>query len=105
MQLTRERFPWLALGIGLVLAAVLIRSGAADPDGGYGLPLLTLLLMAEFGFLVTAIGAFLGLRSLQRHGLALAPGLVALGCAALALGFLILGLSLWPGLSEGLSRP
>ena len=103
MQMTKEGFPWLALGIGLVLAAALLRSGAADPGGGYGLPLLTLLLMAEFGFLVTAVGAFLGLRTLQRRGLSLGYGLAALGCAVLALAFLLLGLSLWPGLSGGLS--
>jgi hypothetical protein len=105
MQMTKEGFPWLALGIGLVLAAVLIRSGAADPADGYGLPLLTLLLMAEFGFLVTAVGAFLGVRTMQRRGRSPAHLLATLGCAALALGFLMLGFSLWPGLSEGLSRP
>ena len=103
--MTKDRFPGIALGLGLILAVVLAWSGALGPEQPHALPLLTLLLISEFGFLVTAVGAGLGARALMRGGFVLGQGLVVLGCAALAAGFLIVGVGLWPGLSQGLSPP
>lgn len=90
-------FPWLALGTGLLIFIVLVQSGAIDPDAEPALPLLTLLILVEFGFLVTAIGAGVGLRTLFRQGFSVATLGVVLGCSALAVGFLWLGVMLWPG--------
>jgi len=90
-------FPWLALGLGLTLAAILIVPGAIDPASQPALPLLTRLIMAEFGFFVTAIGAVQAIRM----GLAQRFGFVSLmviaGCSFLSIGFMWLGISLWPG--------
>jgi hypothetical protein len=63
-------FPWLALGLGLLVAVGLLSSGALSPDGNYSLPLLTMLIVNEFGFFVTAIGAGVGINRLLKfvHG-------------------------------------
>jgi hypothetical protein len=95
--MTRERFPWVALGVGLILAAVLVQSGATEPATENALPLLTLLLISELGFLVTAAGALAGTLAAVREGIVPSRALAALGCAVLAVAFLIVGIGLWPG--------
>ncbi len=97
----RLSFPWLALGLGLVIAMVLVFAGAAGPEEGHSLPLLTLLIVAEFGFFLNAIGAGLAIRQLMQQGLN--PGVIlsASGCVVLAAGFAWLGLQLWPGSLPG----
>jgi len=92
-------FPWLALGLGLVIAVLLGLSGAVDPAASPALPLLLLLLLNEFGFVLTAIGAGLALRDATRDGFSPTLLMLIAGCAALAAGFLWLGLKLWPGLT------
>jgi hypothetical protein len=90
-------FAWLALGIGLLSAMVLLGSGATRSDGEYALPLLTLLIVSEFAFIVTAIGAVTGVRTLI--GQRFQPGVLfaVAGCSALAVGFLWLIIRIWPG--------
>ncbi|MFQ5644845.1 MAG: hypothetical protein ACE5FQ_14275 [Thiogranum sp.] len=90
-------FPWLALGLGLIIALVMLVSGAVDPATQPALPLLTLLIMSEFAFFVTAIGACQAIRAGFVQGFG--PGLIMVtaGCLLLACGFLWLGISLWPG--------
>ncbi|HHH42607.1 MAG TPA: hypothetical protein ENK49_00570 [Gammaproteobacteria bacterium] len=90
-------FPWLALGLGLLVALVLAVSGAADPSGESALPLLTRLIMSEFAFFVTAIGAVQAIRAGLAQGFGPGVLLVAAGCGLLAVGFLWLGIVLWPG--------
>ena len=91
-------FPGLALGIGVMVAAGLLQSGVLAPGGDYALPLLTLLIVNEFGFFVTAIGAGVGINTMLNRGVRPAVLLLTLGCAVLALGFLYLGIRLWPGM-------
>ena len=43
-------FPWVALGVGLLIAGLLVQAGALQSEGGRSLPLLTQLIVAEFGF-------------------------------------------------------
>jgi len=93
----RFSFPWAALLLGMVVATVLLQAGALDPGGEHALPLLTLLIVAEFGFFVTLIGAVLGVRTLLGQGLAPALLAITFGCGVLSLGFLYLGFTLWPG--------
>ena len=90
-------FPWLALGLGLVVAVGLMMSGVFSPGGPYKLPLLTMLIVNEFGFFVTAIGAGLGIKSLLEKGMnpIMLGGSIADGL--LAVMFLYLGIQLWPG--------
>jgi hypothetical protein len=94
-------FPWLALGLGLLVAAGLLMSGALSPEGNYELPLLTMLIVNEFGFFVTAIGAGVGINTLLKDGAQpyLLP--VIITCAVLAAGFLYLAIRLWPGMAAG----
>lgn len=90
----KHSYPWLALGLGLVLSLVLLRFGTTA--AGEGMPLLTALLMCEFGFLVTAIAAGIGLRDLIRQGMSVAALLLLAGNLLLAANFLRMGLVFWP---------
>jgi hypothetical protein len=90
-------YPWLALGLGLLVAFGLLQAGALPADGNYALPMLTMLIINEFGFFVTAIGAGVGINKLLAGGVRPPLLLATLGCAVLAAGFLYLGIKLWPG--------
>ncbi|MBT8447227.1 MAG: hypothetical protein KJO38_08775 [Gammaproteobacteria bacterium] len=87
--------PMLAAGIGLVLALTLTASGAAGPGENYGLPLLTMLLVAELGFFVCAAGTGFGIRDYRREPTMKAPLLAGVACAALSLYFALTGLTVW----------
>lgn len=91
-------FPALAFGMGLLVAAGLLLSGVLAPDADHALPLLTLLIVDEFGFFVTAIGAGVGINALLKRGMQWPLLLLVVGCALLAAGFLYLGIRLWPGM-------
>ena len=91
-------FPGLAFGIGILVAAGLMQSGVLAPGGNYALPLLTMLIVNEFGFFVTAIGAGVGINAMLKRGVRSPVLLLTLGCAVLAAGFLYLGIHLWPGM-------
>ena len=90
----QRSFPWLALGLGLLLALVLMRFGPTT-DGG-GMPLLTGLLISEFGFLLTAIAAGIGIRDLLRQGVQAVCMLLLVGNVLLAANFLRMGMAFWP---------
>ncbi len=90
-------FPWLALGLGVLVGAGLLGSGALGPGESYRLPMLTMLIVTEFGFFVTAIGAGVGINRLLASGGQ--GGLLAatIACGLFACAFLYLGIRLWPG--------
>ena len=92
-------FSWLALGLGLMVAVGLLASGALSPEADYDLPLLTMLIVNEFGFFVTAIGAGVGINMLLKDGMQTPLLMVIVGCAVMALGFLYLAIRLWPGMA------
>ena len=94
-------FPWLALGMGLLVAAGLLMSGALSPEGNYELPLLTMLIVNEFGFFVTAIGAGVGINTLLKGDAPASLLMVIIACAVMAAGFLYLAIKLWPGMAAG----
>ena len=94
-------FPWLALAMGLLVATGLLVSGALSPEGNYDLPLLTMLIVNEFGFFVTAIGAGVGINSLIKDGAQPSLLMVVIACVVMAVGFLYLAIKLWPGMSAG----
>ena len=93
-------FSWLALGLGLMVAVGLLASGALSPEADYDLPLLTMLIVNEFGFFVTAIGAGVGINTLLRDGVQSTLLMVIIACAVMAAGFLYLAIKLWPGMSS-----
>jgi hypothetical protein len=92
-----KRFPftWAAAGLGLLLALVLAVGGGADARAAPSLPLLTRLFLAEFGFLVTAGGAFWGFKHPGAQGSPTATRIAAIACTALAAAFLLVGIALW----------
>ena len=92
-------FPGLALGIGILVSAGLLQSGVLGPEGEHALPLLTLLIVNEFGFFVTAIGAGVGINAMLKRGMRPSVLLLTVGCGLLAAGFLYLGSRLWPGMA------
>jgi len=94
-------FPWLALGLGLLVATGLLASGALSPGADYDLPLLTMLIVNEFGFFVTAIGAGVGINTLVKGGAPASLLMVIIACAVMAAGFLYLAIKLWPGMAAG----
>ena len=93
----KEAVTWLALGLGLAIAMVALPGSQRDDSGNTTLPLLTLLLMNEFGFILAAAGAVLGIGQLRRNGLRFPLVAAVAGCVLLAVVFAGLGLSLWPG--------
>ena len=94
-------FPWLALGLGILVAVGLLGSGVLSSDANYKLPLLTMLIVNEFGFFVTAIGAGVGINTLGKDGSNPLLLGVVIACAILAAGFLYLAIKLWPGMAAG----
>jgi hypothetical protein len=95
----KQSYPWLALGLGLVLSLVLMRYAGPGGEGEPRLPLLTGLLMAEFGFLVTAIAGGVGIRDLVKQGMDMRVVVLVAANLLLAANFVRLGLQLWPGAS------
>lgn len=94
-------FPWLAMGMGLLVATGLVASGVLSSEANYDLPLLTMMIVNEFGFFVTAIGAGVGINTLLRDGVQPPLLMVTVSCAVMAAGFLYLAIRLWPGMSAG----
>lgn len=84
-----RQFPRLALGFGIVL-------GIVSTAGTHALPLLTGLVVAEFAFFVTAVGAFMSFRQLHETGGQTSTLLTGILCGALAVFFLFRGIALWP---------
>jgi len=99
--MTKLGFPWLALGMGLLVAIGLLASGVLSPEAEYDLPLLTMMIVNEFGFFVTAIGAGIGINALLKNGMQPRLLMVTIGCAVMAAGFLYLAIKLWPGMAAG----
>jgi hypothetical protein len=93
----KQSYPWLALGLGLILTLVLMRYATPGAEGSRQLPLLTGLLMAEFGFLVTAIAGGVCLRELLKQGMEKSAFMLLIANLLLAVNFVRLGLQLWPG--------
>ncbi len=91
-----NQFPYLACAIATVLMLVALRGSQPGADGSTQLPLLTLLLICEFAFIVTLTAVITGLRQQLRDGFTLNPALATGGCLIYAVGFLLLGLRFWP---------
>ena len=88
-------FPWLAAGLGLLFAMVLLQTGVLGPAESRSLPLLTMLFISEFGFLVTAAGSFVAGKTLLQQGRNWTQLLLTLACGALSIAFFSLGIMLW----------
>ena len=89
-------FPYIALSLAAIILLVVFKGSQLDSNGTTILPLLTLLIMSEFAFFVTAIGSYIGFKQLLSTGFKAVYALVSLSCLMLSVRFLLLGISLWP---------
>ncbi len=97
-------FPYLALALGLFLL-MLVTKGSETVQGGTQdgttvLPLLTLLIANECAFILSAVGAFIGLKNLKaiNFKFSLKPlyTITTVLCILLTIQFTLLGINLWP---------
>ncbi|MGB5278218.1 MAG: hypothetical protein WBO73_11890 [Gammaproteobacteria bacterium] len=95
--MNNKNFPFIALALGLFLMGILYRTGAADAETDLVLPLLTVLIISEFGFIISAIAVFLGVRTLLKNGFDIVLAVVILICGMLGIEFLVVGFEHWPG--------
>jgi len=92
----KSNFPFIALGLGLFLMGILIKTGAADPAADLVLPLLTVLIISEFGFIVMAVAVFLGGQTLAKSGFEIVLAIVILLCGMMGVEFMVIGIKHWP---------
>ncbi len=93
--MNRQSFPTLALLVSVPLVAVLIAGGGLA-GGPSPVPLLALLLIAEFGLIINAVAAYLGVGSLRQHPRRRLASLRLAANMALALGFGASLFAFWP---------
>ncbi len=91
-----NQFPYLACAIATVLMLVALGGSKPAAGGSTQLPLLTLLLICEFAFILTLAAVVSGLRRQTRDGFRLNLALATGGCLIYSIGFLLLGLRFWP---------
>jgi len=92
--MSKAAFPIIALFIGIFIQVVL--KTAISENGETAMPLLTLLLMAEFGMIICIVGVIMGGKQLlKKSGFDIKLALTVPGCAALAIMLGIEGLDLW----------
>ena len=93
-------FPYLALALGLFLLMLVTKGSETLPDGTTALPLLTLLIANECAFILSAIGALIGLKNLKsiNFKFSLKPlyTITTVLCILLTIQFTLLGINLWP---------
>lgn len=95
--MNKANFPFIAFGLGLFLMGVLIKTGATDPGAELVLPLLTVLIISEFGFIIMAVAVFTGGRSLLKNSFEIVLAIVTLLCGMLGVEFMLIGIAHWPG--------
>jgi len=89
-------YPYIALAVGLVLLLIIVKGSETASDGGTLVPLLTLLVVAEFAFFATAIAVYMGVMHMKLNGIQYGYLSVTLLCGVLSGAFLFLGFKLWP---------
>ena len=89
-------FPYIAVVLGLILMGIVIFGSTVGEDGARAVPLLSLLVINEFGFFSSIAGVYVGVQHLRATGFKLAYALATLLCIALTIQFTLLGMQLWP---------
>jgi hypothetical protein len=89
-------FPFIAVALGLLLLLIVIRGSETDMDGVTTLPLLTLLIINECAFFLTAAGAVIGINHIRTIGFKVFYSATTLLCILLTIQFVLLGVKLWP---------
>lgn len=90
------KFPYIALALATIILFIVTYGSQLDDTGYTRMPLLTLLVMSEFAFFVSAIGCYIGIsHSLKTEFKAIYTIATAL-CLLFAIRFTMLGITLWP---------
>jgi len=89
-------YPYIALGLGIILILVVVTGSKTSSEGDTTIPLLTLLVISEFAFIVTAVGTYIGTRHILSGGIKPVYMTVTIICALLSVSFLFFGIKLWP---------
>jgi len=93
-------FPYLALALSLFLLMIVTRGSETDSEGFTALPLLTLLIINECAFFLSAIGTGIGIKYLKTidFKVKLKPlySITTLLNVLLTIQFTLLGIKLWP---------
>lgn len=95
-DMSRKNFPLLALALAVFVQLLLPLASMPDNHGNTLLPLLTLLVIAEFGFIIASIGAYMAGMQQLKSGFTATGAAVTLLCAVLAISLLLQGIELWP---------
>ena len=96
MNIQKAPFSLIAFILGLILLVLLIKSAPDVIGGEPKLPLLTMLIISEFGFVVNVIGAFTAIKSILNSGMNQYMLAGTICCAALSIKFMMIGVSYWP---------
>jgi len=89
------KFPFIGLSFGLFLIFIILIGRGTTSQGEAVLPLLTVLFVCEFAFVMTAIGAYIGFRNMRSVGFKTWYAMVSLLCFFMAIGLMLLGVELW----------
>ena len=96
MNLQKAPFSLIAFVLGMLLLVLLIKSAPEVAGGEPKLPLLTMLIVSEFGFVVNAIGVFTAVKAMLNTGINQYLLAGAICCSALSVKFMMIGISYWP---------
>jgi hypothetical protein len=93
-------FPFIALALGLLLSLLITKGSQPDSSGETLLPLLTLLIINECAFILTAAGIFIGVKHITSNNFSISNKafytITVVLCGLLCIQFLLLGFKLWP---------
>jgi len=89
-------FPYLALPAGLVFILMITIGSEVNANNITRIPLLSMLIMNEFAFFLSAGATYIGIKHIKETNFQPIYGSVTILCFALMLGFIFLGLKLWP---------
>lgn len=92
----KTNFPYLALPLGLLFIVIIVMGSETNPEGITRIPILSMLIMNEFAFFMSAAATYIGIKHIQQAGFQGIYGIVSILCFILTLSFIFLGLKLWP---------
>jgi len=88
--------PYLTLPLGLLFILIITLGSEVNAAGITRIPLLSMLIMNEFAFFLSASATYIGIKHIQNTGFQTVYGVVSIFCFVLILSFIFLGLKLWP---------
>lgn len=94
--MTKDNFPIIAAALGFLLTLLVLRGSRLGDDGNTLIPLLTLLLVSEFGAILTLIGLYFGGRQFLATRTISIHTAATILCVCFFVHFLVRGFQLWP---------